>query len=257
MARNPANTARAKSVPTVTLAFDGPFVSPETFRDAACAFVDLLQGVAEEVSGGEKLLWNIQVQHGSRMFVAEPVANTLTTKAARQSVRAIRGGLSLLKRGTDIQPPYFNQRAIRGAKTLSSLVDEKKQRVSYVTIKTTGKPLDLTPRIVMSADKLLSGTHTAFGSVEGRLRTLSDTDGKIQFVVYDDLFGKGVNCFIPDDLAPKAVSAFRKRVLVQGMVKYDREGRAMSIKVETLRPFRDPSELPSIDELYDIYNKAG
>ena len=258
MAAESTNQRKARSAtPSVTLDFDGPLVSPEAFREASGAFVDLIQGVAEEVSGEAKLLWNIQVKHGSRMFVALPVANTLTTRAANESVKAIKNGIALLQKGTEIQPPYFNQRALRGAKALSSLVDEKKQRVVYVRIKTTGKACDLTPRIIASVERLLSGTHTEFGSVEGRLRTLSDTDGNIQFVIYDDLFGKGVNCFISDDLASHAVEAFRKRVIVQGMVKYDRDGRPLSIKVEAIRKFRDPSELPSLTELYDIFNKAG
>ncbi len=243
--------------PSVTLDFDGPLVSPEQFKDAAAAFVDLIQGVAEEVSGETKLLWNIYVEHGSRRFVAFPVANTRTTRAASESVKAIKNGINLLRIGTDIQPPYFNQRALRGVRVLSALVDEKKQRVDYVKIKTCGKPCDLTPRIVTSVEKLLSGTRTEFGSVEGKLRTLSDTDGNVQFVVSDDLFGKGVNCFISDELTPLAIEGFRKRVVVQGMVKYDKEGRPLSIKVEAIRIFRSLSELPSLTELYDIFNKVG
>lgn len=233
-------------------------MSPEVFREAACAFVELLQGVSEEVGGAEtKVQWDIQVKKGSRMFVARPIADNRTTRAAGEVIKAIKGGLLQLQKGADFQPPYFNQRALKGARTLSSLTEGKKRRVTYIRIRTSGKPCELTPRITTSVERLMSGTREAFGSVEGRLRTVSDSDGKLQFVVYDDLYNKGVNCFVSEETEAQVIKAFRKRVLVQGLVKSDKDGRPISIKVEEIREFREPSELPSIDDLYDIFNKTG
>lgn len=242
----------------ITLDFDAPVVTPEVFREAACAFVDLLQGVSDEVGGAEtKVQWDIQVKKGSRMFVARPVADTQTTRAATETIKAIKNGLLLLQRESEFQPPYFSQRALKGARVLSSLIEGKKRRVSYIRVRSTGKPCELTPSITASVERLMSGNREAFGSVEGRLRTVSDSDGKLQFVVYDDLFNKGVNCFVNEETEASVIKAFRKRVLVQGMVKSDKEGRPISIRVESIREFREPNELPSIDDLYDIFNKAG
>ena len=238
--------------------FDAPIVSPEVFRDAACAFVDLLQGVSEEVGGAEnKVQWDIQVRKGSRMFVARPVADTKTTRAAKEAIKAIKSGILQLQQGAEFQPAYFNHRALKGARILSSLTDGKKRRVTYMRIRSSGEPCELTPRITTSVERLMSGVREAFGSIEGRLRTVSDSDGTLQFVVFDDLFGKGVNCFVSEETADSVIKAFRKRVLVKGMVKSDKEGRPISIRVEEIREFREPSELPSIEELYDIFNKVG
>lgn len=124
-------------------------------------------------------------------------------------------------------------------------------------LKTSGTACEITPRITVSVERLMSGSREAFGSVEGRLRTVSDSDGKLQFVVFDDLYNKGVNCFVSEDTEASVIKAFRKRVLVQGMVKSDKDGRPISIRVESIREFREPGELPSIEELYDIFNKAG
>lgn len=122
----PPNRKRTKNG-DITLDFDAPVVSPEVFREAACAFVDLLQGVSEEVSGAEaKVQWDIQVKKGSRMFLASAIADTKTTRAAAEVIKAVKSGLLQLQQGADFQPAYFNQRALKGARILSSLTEGKK-----------------------------------------------------------------------------------------------------------------------------------
>ena len=243
----------------ITLDFDAPVVSPETLKDAVCAFVDLLQEVSAEVSGpASKVQWKIEVERGSHIFIARPVADRHTTRAGKAAIRAITSGIRLLERGTDITPPYFNERALKAAKSLATLSDGRKKRVTYLRIKSSGKPLDVTPRALQSVDKLLTGQHDLYGSIEGRLQTVSDRDGYFQFVVFDDLFDKGVNCFISDNkVGEDAIGAFRRRVIVSGIVQYDREGRPTSIKADSIRSFREPKELPTLDELHDIFNKVG
>lgn len=243
----------------ITLDFDAPIVTPETLKEAVTAFVDLLQEVSGEVTGaGSKVQWKIEVERGSQMFIARPVADTHTTRASKTAVRAITSGIRLLEKGTEITPPYFNEKALRAARTLAALSEGKRKRVSYLRIRSKGKPCDVTARALQSVERLLTGQHQAYGSIEGRLRTVSDRAGYFQFVVFDDLFDKGVNCFISDEhLGEEALLAFRRRVIVSGMVQYDHEGRPVSIRADNIRTFRDPRELPTLDDMHNIFNKAG
>ncbi len=52
--------AKRRADNSVTLDFDGHLVTPEAFRKAVNAFVDLIREVSKEISGsGPKLQWNI------------------------------------------------------------------------------------------------------------------------------------------------------------------------------------------------------
>jgi hypothetical protein len=241
----------------ITLDFDGIVVSPETLRQAVSGFVELLCEISSEVAGsGKTPKWTIEVQKGSAVFIARPIADNLTHRASIETIDAITSGLRLLERGPTSTPAFFNDRALKAARNLGSLTEGKHKRLTYLRVRSKGKPLEITPRASVSADQLIAGQHSAYGHVEGKLQTLSER-GQLQIVVYDDLFDKGVNCFIDNEHAQAAIKAFGKRVSVGGLIRRDSEGRPLSIKVENIRIFREPTELPSLDELQGIYEKAG
>jgi hypothetical protein len=248
---------RAIKGDNITLDFDGVVVSPETLRQAVSGFVELLCEISSEVAGsGKTPKWNIEVDKGSAVFIARPIADNLTQRASVETIDAITSGLRMLERGPSATPPFFNDRALKAARSLGSLTEGKQKRLTYLRVRSKGKPCEITPRASVSADLLIAGQHTAYGHVEGKLQTLSER-GQLQIVVYDDLFDKGVNCFIDNEHAQAAIGAFGKRVSVGGMVKRDSEGRPLSIKVESIRVFKGPTELPPFDELQGIYAKAG
>jgi hypothetical protein len=241
----------------ITLDFDGVVVSPETLRQAVSGFVELLCEISSEVAGsGKAPKWNIEVQKGSAVFIARPIADNFTQRASIDTIEAITSGLRMLERGPTTTPPFFNDRALRAARSLGSLTEGKQKRLTYLRVRSKGKPLEITPRASVSADHLIAGQHSAYGHVEGKLQTISER-GQLQVVVYDDLFDKGVNCFVDNDHTETAIAAFGKRVSVGGMIRRDSEGRPLSIQVESIRVFKGPTELPSFDELQGIYAKAG
>ena len=60
----------------LSLRLDGPLLTPDAFRAAVSAFVDLLQAVNEEVTGGgEKPQWTMSVEAGSTVLIATPVVS--------------------------------------------------------------------------------------------------------------------------------------------------------------------------------------
>lgn len=240
----------------ITLSFDAPVVSPDVFRRAINAFIELLKSVSDEATGsGKKIQWNMSVAKGSSVVIARPVADTATMRATSLVIQAIPQGIRRLQKGTPTIPNYFDTRALRAAKELVEIMDGGHNKLEYIRIQSVGKPVDLQERAADSIDRLLGGQHQALGSIEGKLQTISNR-GQLQFVVFDSLYDKGVNCFIEDEMVDQAIKGFGKRVAVSGMIQYDKEGRPVSIRVDSVRIFKDASELPSIDEMHGIFKRG-
>jgi hypothetical protein len=254
--REPTTKPSRTAAGAVTLDFDGQLITPEVFRKAVNAFIDLIREVSDEVAGSSpKVQWNISVAAGSRLLIARPVADAATRAHARKAVAAITSGVRRLERGTTAPPVYFTERAIRAARDLASLRDPGDKAVSYVRIRTNGKPAEITQKSVATASTLMGDQHEAYGCVEGRLQTVSER-GSFHFVVFDDLFDTAVNCSGDQDVMKQALAAFGKRVAVLGMVQYDTTGRPASIRVHTVRPFPDEQALPPIKNLRGIFKRA-
>jgi hypothetical protein len=251
--KKPLTKKIKKSANSVTLDFDGTVVTPDTFRRLVSAFVDLLSAVTEKAAGtGKRTVWNMAVSKGSRLLIATAVADRKTEAVAEKVIRAIPDGLRRLEKGTPVAPIYFDQRALRAARELASIPKERK--LTYVKFVAAGPPVPVSQRSADTAVKLL-GQHQALGTVEGKLQTISER-GTLQFVVFDSLYDKGINCFMDEQIMEQAMQAFRKRVAVTGMVQYDQESRPVSIRVDTIQVFKDVSELPPIKDLRGIFKKA-
>jgi hypothetical protein len=75
---------------SITLDFDGPVVTPDTFRRLVSAFVDLLMAVTDKAAGtGKKTVWDMTVSTGSRLFVARAVADHKTTATTLRVLKAL------------------------------------------------------------------------------------------------------------------------------------------------------------------------
>ena len=242
-----------KSANSVTLDFDGAVVTPDTFRRLVSAFVDLLNAVTDKAAGtGKRTVWNMAVSKGSRLLIATAVADRATETVAKRVIKAIPDGLRRLEKGAPASPAYFDQRALRAARELASMSKERK--LTYVRFRADGSPIAVSQRSADTAVRLL-GQHQALGSVEGKLQTISER-GSLQFVVFDSLYDKGINCFMDEAIMEQAMQAFRRRVIVTGMIQYDHESRPVSIRVDNIQVLKDVHELPPIKDLRGIFKKA-
>jgi hypothetical protein len=240
----------------VTLDIDGPVLTPEAFKKAVDAFVDLIREVSGEVAGGnQKIQWDVTVASGSRLVTASAIADTATMSYARATVAAINNGIRRLERGFKKPPAFFTERALRATRDLANVRQMPSASISYVRLRVNGKKTELNVKVGRTASILIGEQSESYGCVEGKLQTVSER-GSFQFVVYDDLFDRGVNCFISENLIRDALAAFGKRVAVFGLLQYDSTGKPISIQVERIEVFPDESELPTIESLRGIFNEA-
>jgi hypothetical protein len=240
----------------ITLRIDGALITPEDFKKAVQGFVELLLNVTEEISkGGKRPLWNMSVREGSTVFVARAVPDVETKKAAREAIKRVKRTVGQIERGKF----NFNelpQRALYAVRELASLPAHlNRTGISTVSIANGGKPLPLTSKTADFLKKNLGAQKSAYGSIEGKLSTISER-GTFQFVVFDALTDRGVNCFLEQSKFKEAHSAFGKRVTVFGLVQYDRDGKPLSIKVESIRVLKDLSEFPPLETFRGILKSA-
>lgn len=247
MKRAPKKKPEAKHSDELTLRLEGALVTPEDLRKAVQFFTELLIQVTEETARGvEKPLWNMTVREGSLVFVARPIPSRTTEKTAKETIRNLRGGIARLGKG-EIEIPAFNQKALIATRDLAGL-QARQNKIGIQAIQIAngdGRIQSLTPTIAEHLKRNLGEYRTAYGSIEGRLQTISDR-GTYQFVVFDSLTQKGVNCFVPEARFPDAHAAFGKRVGVTGEMKYDKSGKILSIRVSEIKIRRDLSDIPEI-----------
>ena len=94
--------------------------------------------------------------------------------------------------------------------------------------------------------------YNDFGTIEGRLETIQDRDGKLLLQVRDAMLRQNVRCYFAEEMLPAAFDMFRKRVEVTGIIHYRRNGSPISIEVSQIEKLPDDSELPTLDDVRGI-----
>jgi hypothetical protein len=106
-----------------------------------------------------------------------------------------------------------------------------------VTVKTLTQIQDLT-----------SVKSTSFGTVSGSLDSISVHRG-LEFRVWDDQTNRRVRCIFEKKQESQAKDMLGKKVMVTGMVRADRYGRPIFMKVENFDPLIPRKDLPTIEEM--------
>jgi len=241
---------------SLALDFDGNAITLDRFEKAIESFFAILRNVSKEITKGDKpIQWEVKVKSGSNVVIARVMADALTQRNAETVLDVIPGGLRLLETGTQESPKYFNTDAIKAARDLVSLRDRQGKNISYIKIRRDGVAQTLSRKLIESVNDIVGGQHQAYGSIQGKLQTLSDRGG-FKFFIYDELFDQKVTCFVTEELMPIAVKSFTKRVAVYGLVQYNKAGDPCSLKVEQLDIFRNNSDLTPLDKIAGILKEA-
>ncbi|MGN6552519.1 MAG: hypothetical protein ACTHLW_02140 [Verrucomicrobiota bacterium] len=237
---------------TIEIKIDAKKLTPDRFLSAVESFFALVQGVSSNVAGDrEDVHWVVEVERGSAV-VRGRVTNP--TSVSQQSIDAICWGLRSLQSGSRSIPAWFTNEEVRSSKRLADLIDG--DNVQTISIKNGAAAEPLSRRIVESADAILTGeNYQAFGSIEGKVDSLSDKTSLICSIT-DPIYQREITCYFTNkDSAEEAVKGFRKRVLASGLIRYGKEGHPTSISVDKVHIFPDESELPTVEQIQEIYKR--
>jgi hypothetical protein len=223
-------------------------LTPEKFIEAVKAFFALIEGVANNVAQ-KPVNWAVEVDKGSAIVRGRVVNPSVESG---QSIDAVCRGVRSLRSGIKTIPHGFTKKEVMASKNLAVLIDGN--NVQSISIKNGNAPEDLPQTIIATAEAILSGeNHTAFGSVEGKIDSLSDRHG-FSCSVYEPFLRREITCYFPKpEIEQEAIKGFRKRVLAGGLIRYAKEGYPTSIVVDTIRIFPDESELPTIEEVQALF----
>lgn len=236
----------------LTLHIDGHRITADRFRRAIDAFMDVIAEVTLEVTGQKKSIdWIVSVKSGSidLGWAAEPKKPSVEATAV---VHAIYTGFKELAQKSPQRPDHFNDIALERARELGKLQDGK--AVSNVQVRRSRNRVTVTETFVRNIDRILGGSLVEVGTIEGRLRMISDTGG-LHVGVWEALSERFVRCNIPPNLIDAVMAAFRKRVAVSGRIRYRATGEPVSIDVERFDVFPDAKDLPTADSVFGILSK--
>lgn len=237
---------------TIEIKIDAKKLTPERFISAVESFFSLVQGVANNFSGREdRVNWVVEVDSGSAVIRGRV---TNPTVKSQQSIDAVCWGLRSLQAGNRSTPAWFTNEEIKASRKLADLIDG--ENVQSIFLKNGADFEPLSRKIAESADAILTAeTYQAFGSIEGKVDSLSDKASLICSIT-DPIYQREITCYFTNkEAAEEAVNGFRKRVIATGLIRYGKEGRPTSISVDKVRIFPDESELPTVEQIQEIYKQ--
>jgi hypothetical protein len=234
----------------LTLELDGLGVNPERFQRGIRAFFGVLGEVTRSVCSGQPVVrWRVQVKAGSNLIGVVPVPG-FRPEVVGTIASALRDGIVSLEE-SDAQPQYFTEAAMRYARDLGDISESDDDDEVRVRLWARKHPMVISHHTVANVMEALAGEFEDHGSIDGRLQTLSER-GAMRFVIYDTLTDRAVQCFISDGKLADAIESFRKRVEVYGLIKYRKDGTALSIDVEDIVQFPEPPDIPDFRSVRGI-----
>ena len=234
----------------LTLTIDGARIPSDRFLKAVASFVALINDVSETVTSEHNAFrWLISVEAGSAVLHFKPEPNKANPALIERSLRAIDEGLKTIRKRPE-RPRYWSDNALRKAKELSEVLDVE-AGIDSVSIRADHKPIDITRKISANVDELIGSEYKSLGTIEGRLRTVTEAGG-VHFVVQDALTHNNVRCYFDPEKADEYMTAWRKRVAVYGEIRYRKDRMPVSITVQRFRVLRESKELPAVKEMRGI-----
>ncbi|MHB8928854.1 MAG: hypothetical protein ACYC9Q_14630 [Bacillota bacterium] len=140
-------------------------------------------------------------------------------------------------------PPYFTDSSMQRAREIASVLNDGISKISFISEKTVATP---TQRVAANVDSILK-VYRDKVTLEGRLEMISIHDG-LKFNIYDPTTDRAIPCEFPPEILDVATKEFTNRVSVYGTATYNRAGRPLVLKVESINRLRERSELPQFGE---------
>jgi hypothetical protein len=146
----------------------------------------------------------------------------------------VRNYLSVFEEAEGSMELSKNRWSIRTLENARDIVSVLSDGVSQITLSSGSEIVSPTQRVAATVDYLIAPAYEDYGTLEGRLETLS-VHRKTRFNIYDPLTGQPISCSFRTDKLEEAHAAFNKRVAISGSIKYGRIGNPVSIQVDNIR----------------------
>lgn len=218
------------------------------FKKAIRHFYDFIEEITSNIANRRNAIkWNVEVKEGSARFINHPITEDFEFQDRIPYVySAIQEGLITLSKEAH-RPAAYSDFALESLRDFMNL---QKYGLHY-KVKIDSQELPNDESIMTNINELLGYKDEAFGSIEGKLKTITAQRG-LKVILYEDLTNRAIKCYIDDDMLRKAFDAFDKKAYVFGLLRYNLHGEPISIHVKQIEAFKDQSSIPSIRDIYGI-----
>lgn len=219
----------------ITLELASDKTTADDFRQVVNAFDGLLKAITTEVCDDDSALnWIVRTKSGSILLGvdADSSSNQPEVGKVQQIIAA-----ALSKEATPAQYAGIASQV----RALSRVADVH----LWVGKKRTAITTDLYDHI----KAVLIPSYRFYGTVEGRLSVLDELR---RLTIQEPVWGRKIECSVPDDLLEHMRKLWRKRVTAKGTVHYRSDGFPSRIDAESVEPLPDEKDLPSHMEVQGI-----
>jgi hypothetical protein len=235
----------------LTLKLDGKGIPAERFLKSVSSFVNLINEVSDNASGTDNAFcWVVSVESGSSIVHFAPEPKSAAPAQIDMAMDAIEHGFAIIENRAE-RPQFWSDLALKRAKELSEALDVVHESLNKISVASGSKASVVTRKTSHHVDQLIGSDKSALGTIEGKLRTVTEGGG-LHFVVHDALTQNRVRCYFDDSKTDEIIAAFRQRVAVYGQIRYRMDGVPVSIRVHDFRVLRDHSKLPGIQDVRGI-----
>jgi hypothetical protein len=211
---------------TLTLVLNGK-VSLSDFSEAVTGLLNLVGGLQDDVAPGKHIAWLIDaLEAGSATAgIRGVVGNESDLPAVEQVVAAYEDVGRSIKTARQFS---YSPRVKTAASRIISLVNG---RITSVRFETADVDIEFSKRPGdFSAVTSLTISETAYGSVRGRVRSMTSRSG-LRFTLYDLIDDRAISCYLAPGSEDIMREAWGKLVIVEGLVRRDPDtGRATTVR---------------------------
>lgn len=242
--------ARPDQIPT-DLAIDlGDDLSPDEFLAAVKHFLGYVEEITEAQSGdGSDINWTVRVREGSYLIGVEPQPTAAPSRLAM--IYKMAAYAPPVISGGEVAASGLPEKAIGHLKSLSDLA-AKNERGAGIRLWVEKSPITIGAGIAKAVREDWDSDYHDVGTIEGRLEAIRDSSGSVRIGVKDFLYPKLISCSVPEHLLEKALGSFRKRVEVEGLIHYRKDGSPISIEAQNIDVLPEDNDLPSADDVRGI-----
>lgn len=245
--------ATPDKIPTDLTLEVGIDLTPEQFVATARAFFGYVNELAVALDPlARSDCWVVRVREGSTLLAMDPKP-ILPREIVRGIYKRVELGVRQLA-NRDIERSGLPEGALKHLKVLAEMTDVRPKGGAPIPLRlwVERRPISLEPVIANTIREEGQSDYSDHGTIEGRLETIQDDRGGLQFRIRDALLRQKIQCYFPEELLQDVFDKFRKRVEVTGIIHYRKNGTPISIAAERIEALPDDSELPSAKDVRGI-----
>jgi len=241
--------AHPEDIPTDLALEIGANLDPKRFIDVARHFFGYVEEVTRQTIAKDAPAWEVIARQGSTILAMRPPED-FSTFALGELYERLGAASASLTRG-DVDDSQLSEKALNHIQMLADLRDRQGTKIP-VRFWVRKSPTLIGPDVGEYIRESRGREYYDFGSLDGKLQTIQDSGGKLEFRIRDVLYRNPVRCIVGEDLLQTVIDNFRNRVEVFGEIRYSQNGVPLAITVRGIDAMTADSDLPTAEDVRGI-----